>query len=232
MAQFHFVEDYEKLVANLIEKYPIDEAMSIAVGGGSYHEYREIGATEAEILRYAGLKDGMSLVDLGCGSGRLASELGRSMNIEFTGIDIVQSLLDYAKTKTPSNYRFLLHRTLSIPSDDNQRDFVSAFSVFTHLLHAETYIYLEDIKRTLKGGGKLVFSFLEFESDIHWGVFEETVEAQRHHSNAHLTTFIERSVIDTWCKKLGYQIEAFISGVEARWNGRPLWQSTAIVRKP
>src|ERR1700736_6158594 len=118
MAQFHFVEDYEKLVANLIEKYPIDEAMSIAVGGGSYHEYREIGATEAEILRYAGLKDGMSLVDLGCGSGRLASELGRSMNIEFTGIDIVQSLLDYAKTKTPSNYRFLLHRALSIPSED------------------------------------------------------------------------------------------------------------------
>jgi 2-polyprenyl-3-methyl-5-hydroxy-6-metoxy-1,4-benzoquinol methylase len=89
MAQFHFVEDYEKLVANLIEKYPIDEAMCIAVGSSSYHEYREIGATEAEILRYAGLKDGMSLVDLGCGSGRLASELGRSMNIEFTGIDIV-----------------------------------------------------------------------------------------------------------------------------------------------
>ena len=59
MAQFHFVEDYERHVAQLIEKYPIDEAMSLAVGG-SYHE---IGAIEADILRYTGLKDAMSLID-------------------------------------------------------------------------------------------------------------------------------------------------------------------------
>jgi hypothetical protein len=32
MAESHFVEDYERLVAQLIEKYPIDEAMSLAVG--------------------------------------------------------------------------------------------------------------------------------------------------------------------------------------------------------
>lgn len=34
MAQFHYVEDYERLVSELISKHPIDEAMSLAVGGG------------------------------------------------------------------------------------------------------------------------------------------------------------------------------------------------------
>jgi ubiquinone/menaquinone biosynthesis C-methylase UbiE len=228
MAQFHFAEDYERHVAQLIEKYPIDEAMSLAVGG-SYHE---IGAIEADILRYTGLKDGMSLIDLGCGSGRLASVLGASMNVEFTGVDIVQSLLDYAKTKTPNNYRFLHHRALSIPSADNQTDFVSAFSVFTHLFHAETYIYLEDIKRTLKRGGKLVFSFLEFSCEAHWAIFEATVNAQRGHSASPINMFVERSVIDTWCKNLGYEPEAYIASTEAPWNGKPLGQSVAILRKP
>jgi ubiquinone/menaquinone biosynthesis C-methylase UbiE len=227
MAEFHFVEDYERLVAQLIEKYPIDEAMSLAVGG----RYHEVGAIEADIMRYAGLKHGMSLIDLGCGSGRLASVLSRSMNIDFTGIDIVQSLLDYAKTKTPDNYKFLLHRELSIPSPDNQADFVSAFSVFTHLLHAETYIYLEDIKRTLKSGGILVFSFLEFSYEGHWAVFETTVEAQKVHSASHLTMFIERAAIVIWCKKLGYELVSFVDGKEAPWKGQALGQSTAILRK-
>ena len=38
---------------------------------------------------------------------------------------------------------------------------ILAFSVFTHLLHEESFIYLEDFKRVLKPGGSVVFSFLE-----------------------------------------------------------------------
>ena len=98
MAQFHFVEDYEKLVARLVAKYPIDEAMSYAVGGN----YEMFGQIEAALLKKVGLEDGMHLVDLGCGSGRLATELHATTKISYVGIDIVQKLLDYAKTKAPS----------------------------------------------------------------------------------------------------------------------------------
>jgi SAM-dependent methyltransferase len=133
MAQFHFVEDYERMISGLIEKFPIDEAMSLAVGGA----YDEIGPIEMEVLRYAGLEDGMSLIDFGCGSGRLASVLGRYLSVEYTGIDVVQSLLDYAKSKSPSHYKFLLHRALSIPVAENSCHCLCAFSVFTHLLHSE-----------------------------------------------------------------------------------------------
>jgi ubiquinone/menaquinone biosynthesis C-methylase UbiE len=95
----------------------------------------------------------------------------------------------------------------------------------------ETYIYLEDIKRVLKKGGKLVFSFLEFSFAAHWPNFEATVEAQRTHANVPINMFIERSTIDTWCRKLGYELQAYISASEAPWRGEPLGQSTAIVRQ-
>jgi len=188
MAKFHFVEDYEAHVQDLIRSYPMDEAMSLAVGG-SYHE---IGEIEERILRHAGLQDGMSLVDLGCGSGRLAHVLSASMRIKYLGTDVVQILLDYAKTKCKPDYTFKLHRELSIPAADRSLDMVCAFSVFTHLLHEETYIYLEDIKRALKPGGKLVFSFLEFDRNPHWTVFDSNVQARRKAANVHLNMFIER----------------------------------------
>ena len=125
----------------------------------------------------------------------------------------------------------MLHRALNIPSPESTCDFVTAFSLFTHLLHAESYIYLQDIKRVLKPGGKLVFSFLEFLFESHWRVFESTVEQQRHQVAAPLNMFIERSVIDVWSAKLGYRVEGYVSGAEAPWGGKPLGQSVAILRR-
>jgi hypothetical protein len=106
MAEFHFVEDYERLVQSLIASHPIDEAMALAVGGN----YEAVGEIERDMLRHAGLRDGMSLVDLGCGSGRLTCALGRSMQIEYPGTDIVQALPGDAATRVPPHDRFRLHR--------------------------------------------------------------------------------------------------------------------------
>lgn len=229
MAEFHFVQDYERLVADLIARHPIDTAMSMAVGG----DFETVGRTECAVVRYAGLRDGMMLIDLGCGSGRLAWASGQDMRIDYTGIDIVQALLDYARTRSPPSYRFLLNRTLHIPAPDASADMVSAFSVFTHLLHAETFLYMEDIRRVLRPGGKLVFSFLEFADPAHWVVFSGTVDAQRHNTLPHLNQFIERSAIALWGERLGYELEGFVSGSDAPWgDAPPLWQSLAILRRP
>jgi hypothetical protein len=47
MARFHFVEDYQRLVTQLIATKPLDEAMSLAVGGS----FLEIGTVERDLLR-------------------------------------------------------------------------------------------------------------------------------------------------------------------------------------
>ena len=229
MAEFHFVEDYQKIVQNLIASCPtIDEAMATAVGGN----YLEIGQIEKNILLYAGLKPGMNIIDFGCGSGRLAYALPKEYNLNYLGIDIIDELLDYASSKAPKNYRFLNHRNFNIPAENESVDIICAFSVFTHLLHHESYIYLEDMKRILKTGkGVLIFSFHEFGLPEHWNIFLSTVADQKNGTSLHLNTFIEKSVIRTWADKLDFEVIEIINGDEKKFEGKTLGQSVAILKK-
>ncbi|NEU13426.1 methyltransferase domain-containing protein [Methylobacterium sp. BTF04] len=228
MAKFHFVEDYERYVADLIRDHPIDTAMSLAVGGS----YDAVGAIECAILRHAGLMPGQAVVDLGCGSGRLAVALARDLDVSYLGLDVVPALLDYARTKAPKSYKFVLNRSLSLPLEARSVDVLCAFSVFTHLLHAETYLYLEEAHRCLRPGGRVVMSFLEFAMPQHWRVFEQTVATQRASTVPHLNQFIERNQIVVWAERLGYTGVDFIDGHLAPWtSGEPLGQSLAILRK-
>lgn len=225
MAEFHFVEDYERQVAALIDAYPIDEAMSLAVGG----DFEVIGAIEFGILQHAGLAPGASVFDLGCGSGRLAVALSDSDIVrEYVGTDVVQSLLDYAATKCRPEFRFVLNRKLTIPVPPNSVDIACAFSVFTHLLHHESFIYLEEMRRVVRPGGRIVFSFLEFAEPGHWLIFEQTVQTQRTGTSAPLNQFIERNAIKSWAGHLGLEIETFIDGSTDTGSGA-LGQATAIL---
>jgi ubiquinone/menaquinone biosynthesis C-methylase UbiE len=226
MANFHFVEDYERLVANLMATYPLDEAMSRAVGG----LYESFGPIEAQLLADVGLKDGMSLIDLGCGSGRGAVAVSRRFDISYLGTDIVQALLDYAASRTPPHYQYKLHRQLSIPAAGASADVVCAFSLFTHLLHAETYIYMEEAVRVLKPNGRLVFSYLDFAE--HWSVFQETVNAQRSDTLPHLNMFIDRRAIDQWSAHLGLVVDQYISPAKPISQGLSFGQAVAVLRKP
>lgn len=225
MAKFHFVEDYERLVYSLMAQYPLDEAMSRAVGGN----YDLCGHLETELLAHVGLKDGMQLIDLGCGSGRCASKVSKRFDISYLGTDIVLPLLEYAASKSPAHYQFRLHRDLSIPAANDSTDIVCAFSLFTHLLHAETYIYLQEAVRVLKPNGRIVFSYLEFSE--HWGVFESTVNAQRVNCLPHLNMFIESSSISHWASHLGLTVDEFIPPEKPMWEGRGFGQSVVVLQK-
>ena len=228
MSDFHFVEDYERHVAQLIRKHPLPEAMSLAVGG----HYDEFSVILAEVLAQNGLRDGMSLVDLGCGSGRAAKGISKRLNIEYLGTDVVKRLLEYAATVCPRHYRFKCHRELSVPAADASADMVCAFSLFTHLLHEESYIYLQESHRVLKPGGKVVMSFLEFANPGHWAIFEPTMNARRSNARQPLNMFIERNAIDVWCEHLGFVREGFVDGTDTRWNGSAMGQTVAVLRKP
>lgn len=230
MAQFHFVEDYQRLVADLIAQYSLDEAMARAVGGvGSFEA---VGDIECDVMTYAGLRNGMSVIDLGCGSGRLAVALSKRFSIEYCGLDIVQDLLTYAKSRTPANYHYIMNHSLTLPIPAQSVDFFSAFSVFTHLLPAESYLYLEDAMRVLRPGGRVVFSFLEFSNPEHWPSFEGEVNGRRAGQSSHLNMMLDRSAIELWGTKLGFTGLQFVDGREGPWGGHPMWQAVAIMQKP
>ena len=134
-----------------------------------------------------------------------------------------------ARTKSPRHFRFAVNQAISVPADAESVDIACSFSVFTHLLHHESFMYLKDMHRALKHGGKLVFSFLEFAAPQHWVIFEETANAKE---LPHLNMFIERNAIQTWAEKLGFEIERFVGCDERVGDEEALGQSAVVLRKP
>lgn len=221
MPNAHFVEDYERHVDNLLRQYPLDEAMSLAVGGA----YDLIGAQEVDILSAVGLSNGMSVLDLGCGSGRTASQLGKRFpEINYVGIDVVQRLLDYAATKCPKHFRFVCRQDVNIPLADGMVDIAVAFSLFTHLLHEETFCYLQELHRVMKPNGMLIITFLEFAREAHWPIFEATVQVRKDNARDHVNMFIEENALRLWASKIGYMIERID-------REDPIGQSVAYLRR-
>ena len=204
MPSVHFVADYEHKVDELLSQHSPDEAMKVAVGG----HFDMIGGIEVDIIAGAGLGPEMSVLDLGCGSGRTAIPLAaRFPTIEYTGIDVVQRLLDYAAGKCPPHFKFICHQEVTIPLPDGSIDIAVAFSLFTHLLHEETYCYLAELRRVLKPGGVLILSFLEFASARHWQTFMDTVAARRASAHHQLNMFFEEPALRLWADKIGFTVE-------------------------
>jgi ubiquinone/menaquinone biosynthesis C-methylase UbiE len=221
MPSVHFVEDYERYLDGLLSQYPLDEAMSLAVGG----DYDRIGAMEADIVAMSGLSDEMFVLDLGCGSGRTATHIAaRFPGISYTGIDVVQRLLNYAATRCPPHFQFVCHHGVDIPLPDGAMDIAVAFSLFTHLLHEETFCYLQELRRVLKPNAVLIISFLEFSREAHWSIFQATVDARKHNDRNPLNMFIEENVLRLWASKIGFTVEQVD-------RGHPIGQTVASLRR-
>ena len=223
----HFIRSYDTLVDSLLRAYPRDVAMSVAVGG----EFSRMGELQLAVLRHFGLAADTRLFDLGCGSGRLAAALGRELpSVLYHGSDINSALLGYARSLSPRAFRFSLSRTLAIPAADASADMASAFSVFTHLKHTETYVYLIEMRRVLRPRGRLVLSFLEFGSPRHWPIFVQSVGVERYGTALHLNEFIGRDTIRLWAAKIGFDVEGFVGDDEAPWgDAGPFGQSLAVL---
>lgn len=223
MAEFHFVEDYRAMVRSLLAKHPRDEAMSIAVGG----QYAKMGRKCAKLLVNNGLTEGMTVLDFGCGSGRVCSALSQMINLKtLVGIDIVEELLQYAMEMAPKHYEFVVNPSLEIPVKDNSFDYAYAFSVFTHLLQSEIYIYKLQIFEKLRPGGRFLYSFLEL--DNHWNNFKNSTEQHFIHGKPtpHLDMYLDRKQIELMCDHIGFTVESYVEPSDG------VGQSVVVLRKP
>ncbi len=226
MRKPHYVEYYESLVARLRSSMPLAAAMEAAVGGDSH----TLGRLERRVLEYAGLTAEMHLVDVGCGSGHLATNL-RDWPGYYLGVDVVQDLLDYAAANSRLDFEFCLSLDLTIPCPDNTQDLVCFFSVFTHLTQIETYRYLSEASRILKPGGRAVFSFLDPSHAAHWQMFLDFVAEEENGSVGALNTLLDKSMIAAAAKHLNLAIVELVPGQSSPWRGSHFGQSVAILEK-
>jgi SAM-dependent methyltransferase len=204
------------------------EAMESAIGGG----FEQVGAIELSVLRHYGLPIDGHLVDVGCGSGRLARPLSAWLSGTYLGVDLVPDLIEHArKISARPDWRFEVIDHIGIPEADGAADMVCFFSVLTHLLHEQSYWYLEEAHRVLKPGGAVVFSFLEFRDPVHLQIFRDTVTNHKLKHMQPLNTFIDRGALEVWARELGMDIVDIRDGSDAVVAEGALGQSLCVLRK-
>jgi SAM-dependent methyltransferase len=207
MKKLDFQNSYADYVKSLSRMRNTDAAMKKAIGG----EFDAIGLLERSLLIQHGLEPGHYLIDVGCGSGRLASPLSEYLEGKYLGTDVVPDLVEYARRlANRSDWRFEVVGKLNIPEKNEKADMVCFFSVFTHLLHEQSYVYLQEAKRVLRPGGKIVFSFLEFSVYCQWTVFEGNIKDID--GNHPLNMFMSRDAIQAWASHLELEIEGIFPG--------------------
>jgi SAM-dependent methyltransferase len=191
--------------------YSLDKAAKLAVGG----EFEATGVLLRAALIHHGLQKDNYVVDVGCGSGRLAKPLSEYLTGKYLGIDVVPQLIDYARELVARpDWRFEMAQGLTIPEADKQADMVCFFSVLTHLLHEESFVYLREAKRVLKPGGKILLSFLDFRIAGHWEIFQNNNLKEIGVNSQPLNVFISPDMLREWARHLDLEVEVIKDGDE------------------
>lgn len=128
------------------------------------------------LIRWAGLCADSNLLDIGCGTGRLARPLTVCLGPSgrYLGFDVSQPAIDWCRREVAGRdgrFRFLqadIRHPLynpggtvkmadfSIPAADGSMDIAVAMSIFTHLPPLAVMRYLAEVRRCLAPGGRFL----------------------------------------------------------------------------
>jgi SAM-dependent methyltransferase len=143
-------------VPDLFDRSLPPARLRAAVGiDSSRAHYVLVGSAVADaIVRFAGRLEGQWL-DFGCGSGRIARHIAGK--VELTGVDIDRDAVAWCASHLRGDFR-AIEPQIPLPFEDATFDVVYAVSVFTHLDEEPQFAWLEELRRVLKRGGKLIAS--------------------------------------------------------------------------
>jgi SAM-dependent methyltransferase len=149
----------------LYESHAREDNADTAVGEGDFDVK---GRVELDLLLMEGLKPEHTLIDFGCGNGRLAVHaIPALVGGFYIGIDISETFLRRARDRVrkripvpPCRVGWVKQATPPFPLEDECADMICAFSVFTHMEHEDSFRYLREAVRLMRPGGRFIFSCL------------------------------------------------------------------------
>ncbi len=187
-----------------------EEAANEFVGGGDPIEH---GYIQLELIRRYRTTAGASIVDIGCGIGRLTQHMRHEAIDSYLGIDVIPEIMQRAieRVKGDDRFSFAVGENCRIPKADSSADIVIAFSVITHLLDEECFEYLLEARRVLRTGGVALFSFMDFDSPGLRKIF--FAHARRHRTgHGDLLKFTTPGVLRYFSEEAGFSRVEFIEG--------------------
>ncbi len=108
------------------------------------------------IRNWCGVRDGASILDVGCGSGFFSRVLiSGEENVKVTGLDLDEGLIEYAQNETRDNpdISFVQGNALSLPFEDGSFDAVTSHTFLTSVSDPDKAV--DEMLRVLKPGGVL-----------------------------------------------------------------------------
>ena len=163
-------------------------------------------------IKYLGIKDGESVIDLGCGGGKDCFSLSELTSGQIVGVDIQKRMVEYAQHLNNKGINFIQSDFLKLDFEDNSFDCVISNCAFLHV--EEKSQIIKEVFRILKKGGKLCFSDLTIkektggknlfaiQSDEYFDILrtqpfeeisfvkEEAIFYNLHYKNIYCSTFI------------------------------------------
>lgn len=159
---------------------PPFEFQTLVCGPGGEPRFNEVADGLRNLLNHHGmLAPGVSILDVGCGCGRLARNLIDLPIGSYTGFDRHRGMIDWCVreiTLRDPRFRFdyfdlrsayvvrdghagsIDVETFRFPYPDASFDSVLLASVFTHMSPEETRNYLGELARVMRPGGKALIS--------------------------------------------------------------------------
>ncbi len=103
------------------------------------------------------VSEGDTVLDVGCGNGRLAEYLSEK-NIKFSGLDVSEQLINIAKQSHP-NHAFVVGEATQLPFPDNSFDAVFIIATLHHIPSQELRTkVIAEAYRVLKPGKHLLMT--------------------------------------------------------------------------
>jgi ubiquinone/menaquinone biosynthesis C-methylase UbiE len=120
-------------------------------------KYDYLRTAQLGVISLLNLKENVSMLDIGCGSGWALGQASKLVNDKgtFFGVDLSSRMIERAQEnfKGRENFHFIIANAEEIPLEGNSFDIIICTNSFHHYLHPEKA--LKEMHRLLKQGGEI-----------------------------------------------------------------------------